>query len=246
MCAHCGSVSVCWASDCLFCVRLVRACGLQVLLRWLNWHLEQAGRPERVRNFGKDVSDSVAYTILLSRIAPKEAGATLAPLAVQDPVARAQSVVVTAKKIGEVSFAITALDIVGGNEKLNLAFVAALFNAAPGLDLISAETAERLRLLASQRQEQAMEEDAAISAEESREERAFRMWINSLGLAKFVTNLFHDCKDAMAILQVRAAACSWARGLEHGACLCSSEWDGCCQRDADSLQGRQLARACSP
>jgi plastin-1 len=37
---------------------------------------------------------------------------------------------------------------------------------------------------------------------DSREERAFRMWINSLGIEKYVNNLFDDVRDGMVILQV--------------------------------------------
>jgi hypothetical protein len=125
-----------------------------VLLRWLNWHLEQAGRTERVRNFGKDLSDSLAYTVVLARIAPASVGASLAPLSDPDLLSRAQSVVMTAAALGDVSFSISALDICKGNEKLNLAFVAALFNAAPGLELVSTEEGARLAALASARHEQ--------------------------------------------------------------------------------------------
>ncbi|KAG8457018.1 hypothetical protein KFE25_014443 [Diacronema lutheri] len=209
-------------------------CAEHVLLRWLNWHLDEAGRAERVRNFGKDIADSVAYTVLLHRICPESVGASLAPLDEPDAYARAEAVVETAARLGDVSFAISARDITAGNEKLNLAFVAALFNAAPGLALISADEAAKLAAL------RAAEEDAAAAAaiaaslvatsatleraaqpvsglggvlharaaaererllEESREERAFRMWLNSLGIDRFVGYLFDDCRDGAVLLQ---------------------------------------------
>ena len=36
----------------------------ELLLRWLNFHLERAGRTERVENWGADLTDGVAYAVL--------------------------------------------------------------------------------------------------------------------------------------------------------------------------------------
>jgi plastin-1 len=199
-----------------------------LLLRWLNWHLEQAGRAERVRNFGRDLADSVAYAVVLARIAPPSAGGgSLAPLALPDLRARAEAVVAITARLGErVQFAISAADICAGNEKLGLGFVAALFNAAPALeDQGSAEARGRLAALAAAAEAAAAAAAAAapiVSAaereralDESREERAFRMWMNSLGLDKFVRSLFDDCRDGLALLQtmdtLRPGAVDWQR-----------------------------------
>jgi len=44
-----------------------------------------------------------------------------------------------------------------------------------------------------------MDDDAG----DSREERAFRMWINTLGLGDlYINNLFEDCKDGLTLLKV--------------------------------------------
>ena len=40
----------------------------QLLLRWINFHLKNAGETRRVRNFGDDLKDSHCYTILLNQI----------------------------------------------------------------------------------------------------------------------------------------------------------------------------------
>ena len=63
-------------------------------------------------------------------------------------------------------FTIKPADIVAGNDKLNLGFVAALFNACPGL-----EPPEEMPVFEDM-------DDAGLS----REERALRMWVNSLGM----------------------------------------------------------------
>ena len=75
-----------------------------------------------------------------------------------------------------------AKDIVKGNEKVNIVFVAELFNTKHGLD----------------------DTDAIIDDDEgSREERAFRQWINSLGIEDiFVDNLYHDLKDGIILCKV--------------------------------------------
>jgi len=44
-----------------------------------------------------------------------------------------------------------------------------------------------------------MDDDAG----DSREERAFRMWINTLGIGElYINNLFEDCKDGLTLLKV--------------------------------------------
>jgi len=54
----------------------------EILLRWFNYHLEQAGHPRRVHNFSGDIKDSECYTVLLNQIAPPEAGVDMSPLSV--------------------------------------------------------------------------------------------------------------------------------------------------------------------
>ena len=48
-----------------------------VLLRWVNYHLEQAGTDRRCKNFTSDILDSKIYTYLLYQIAPKAAGVNM-------------------------------------------------------------------------------------------------------------------------------------------------------------------------
>jgi plastin-1 len=159
----------------------------QLLLRWFNYHLKNAGSNKRVKNFGGDIKDSEAYTVLLAQIAPGKCDK--AALGMSDLSAKAGKVISNAKNL-EVKTFIKARDIVAGNPRLNLAFTAAIFNQCPGLDPVSKEEMDKAGL---------MEDDFG----DSREERAFRMWINSLGLeGVYVNNLYEDCQDGLVLLKV--------------------------------------------
>jgi plastin-3 len=104
-----------------------------ILLRWVNHQLEQAGAPKRINNFTSDISDSEAYTHLLYQIAPLELGVTKEALMESDHLSSAEIMLQQADKLGCRSF-ISPKDVVEGIYKLNLAFVANLFNNHPGLD----------------------------------------------------------------------------------------------------------------
>eukprot|EP01006_Ploeotia_vitrea_P043470 TRINITY_DN66736_c4_g3_i1.p1 TRINITY_DN66736_c4_g3~~TRINITY_DN66736_c4_g3_i1.p1 ORF type:complete len:621 (+),score=415.86 TRINITY_DN66736_c4_g3_i1:149-2011(+) len=159
----------------------------QLLLRWFNYHLAAANHPRRVNNFGGDVADSECYTVLLNQIAP--ATCDRSALDHNDLLKRAEQVLANAAKLGVSSF-IKPSDIQKGNRRLNLAFTAAIFNQCPGLDPLNEEEMEKVGL---------DDEDS----EGTREERAFRMWMNSLGVADlYINNLFEDCKDGLALLKV--------------------------------------------
>jgi plastin-1 len=159
----------------------------QLLLRWFNYHLKKAGHPKRVKNFSGDVKDSEAYTVLLHQIAPGTCDKSA--LGVADPEGRAQKVLGNAAKLNVKSF-LKAKDIASGNPRLNLAFTAAIFNQCPGLDPLTQEELDKAGLL---------EDDVG----DSREERAFRMWINSLGIdGLHINSLFEDVKDGLCLLKV--------------------------------------------
>lgn len=76
--------------------------------------------------------------------------------------------------------------MVAGNPKLNLAFVATLFNTWPGLEPL--EETERPEI-----------ED--FDAEGEREARVFTLWLNSLEVDPAVYNLFENLRDGVVILQ---------------------------------------------
>lgn len=161
-----------------------------ILKRWVNHHMERKKYPGRINNFGPDLKDGKVYTVLLSAIG-KEHGCTLEPLEWEDDRKRANKVLSNALKLGTKPF-LTAADIIKGNDKFNLAFVAQLFNTNPGLDPVDGVSQ---RLLA-----ELMDED---NTGDSREAKAFKMWMNSLGIEDFhVHYLSEDCHDGCALLKV--------------------------------------------
>jgi plastin-3 len=50
----------------------------QILIRWVNYHLQRSQCGRVVTNFSSDIKDSIAYIHLLNQIAPPEAGVTTA------------------------------------------------------------------------------------------------------------------------------------------------------------------------
>jgi len=166
----------------------------QILLRWVNYHLKNAGREDKcIKNFSGDIKDSEAYTILLNQLAPDRCDQNA--LREKNHEKRAGMVLDNAKKIEKdgqrIEWAnhMKPSDITSGNSKLNLAFVANLFNVIPGLEKLSEEEAA----------------DLDFSTEGSREARAFAMWLNSLGIDPYVNDLFSDLRDGLVLLRAEDA-----------------------------------------
>lgn len=159
----------------------------EILLRWFNYHLKNAGTDKRVRNFSGDIKDSEGYTILLNQLDKK---CDKAALSESDLTQRAEMVLQNADKLDPPCRKfVTAKDIVRGNPKLNLAFVANLFNNHPGLEPLTEEELAGL-------------EEWLFASEGTREARAFCLWINSLGIEPFVNNLFEDLRNGLVLLRV--------------------------------------------
>lgn len=155
----------------------------QILLRWFNYHLKNAQWPRRVTNFSTDVKDGENYTVLLNQLAPELCSRQ--PLQTRDLLERAEEVLTNAEKLNCRKF-LTPTSLVAGNPKLNLAFVANLFNTIPGLDPITEE--EKLEV-----------ED--FDAEGEREARVFTLWLNSLDVQPAVNSLFDDLRDGAVLMQ---------------------------------------------
>ncbi|KAJ1326352.1 plastin-1 [Microdochium nivale] len=156
----------------------------QILLRWFNYHLKAAGWNRKVNNFSSDVKDGENYTVLLAQIG-SEYGCTRAPLQTSDLLQRAEQVLDNSEKLGCRKF-LTPTSLVAGNPKLNLAFVANLFNTHPCLDPITEEEKQEV-------------ED--FDAEGEREARVFTLWLNSLDVQPAVVSFFDDLCDGTVLLQ---------------------------------------------
>ncbi|KAI4166712.1 MAG: hypothetical protein LQ343_007818 [Gyalolechia ehrenbergii] len=155
----------------------------QILLRWFNYHLKNAKWDKRVTNFSSDVKEGDNYTVLLNQLAPDLCSRS--PLQNRDLLQRAEQVLQNADKLSCRKF-LSPQSLVAGNPKLNLAFVANLFNTHPGLDPITDE-------------EKAQVED--FDAEGEREARVFTLWLNSLDVQPAVNSLFDDLTDGTILLQ---------------------------------------------
>ena len=164
----------------------------QLLLRWFNYHLKAANYEKKITNFSGDVKDSEKYTVLLHQLNKNLCDKSA--LNEPDKKKRAKKVIDNSKKLGAESY-ITPDDIVAGNNKLNTLFVASIFNAYPGLDPPTEEEKYDAAKL--------LDDDV----EGAREERAFRMWINSLGLTDesgdiiHINNLYEESRDGILLLR---------------------------------------------
>lgn len=160
----------------------------EILVRWVNHHLKNAGSDRQITKIGKQMSDSVVYATVLNQLDP----GCVDPKAVEaedDKKKRAKMILDAATKFG-ISPLIGASDIVSGNNKLNTVFTAEIFNHKHGLEELTQEEYEAAALL-----------DDDI--EGSREERAYRMWVNSLGIDDvYVNNLYEEAKDGLILLKV--------------------------------------------
>ncbi|XP_062849014.1 plastin-1 isoform X1 [Trichomycterus rosablanca] len=161
----------------------------ELLLRWVNFHLTNACA-EKIKNFGDDIKDSRVYFNLLNQIAPKgdKEGEIRIPIDMSgmneaDEVARAELMLRQAALLDCRQF-VSPRDVVSGNNNLNLAFVANLFNMYPALSKPTDNDIDITQL------------------EESREDKTFRNWMNSLGVSPYVNRLYSDLADGLVILQL--------------------------------------------
>ncbi|XP_010769725.1 plastin-2 [Notothenia coriiceps] len=162
----------------------------ELLLRWANFHLEEAGC-SKINNFSSDIKDSKAYYNILNQVAPKGDEEGIPPIAIdvsglreKDDVQRAEMMLQQADRLGCRQF-VMPTDVVRGNPKLNLAFVANLFNKYPAL-----------------KKPENVDIDWSSIEGETREERTFRNWMNSLGVNPRVNHLYVDIDDALVIFQL--------------------------------------------
>ncbi|XP_056151826.1 plastin-1 [Lampris incognitus] len=162
----------------------------ELLLRWVNSHLHNAGT-QPIRNFSEDIKDSQAYFYLLDQISPKGEGEDersinidMSSLNEPDLEHRAELMLCQAARLDCRQF-VSPHDVTSGNSKLNMAFVANLFNMYPALHTSQINGTETV-----------------LIEGESREEKTFRNWMNSLGVSPYVNHLYCDLCDALVIFQL--------------------------------------------
>ncbi|KAG7541357.1 Calponin homology domain [Arabidopsis thaliana x Arabidopsis arenosa] len=156
----------------------------KVLLKWMNFHLKKGGYKKTVSNFSADLKDAQAYAFLLNVLAPEHCDP--ATLDAKDPLERAELVLSHAERMNCKRY-LTAEEIVEGSPTLNLAFVAQIFHERNGLNTDGKYSFAEM-----------MTEDVQTC----REERCYRLWINSLGIGSYVNNVFEDVRNGWILLEV--------------------------------------------
>ncbi|KAG7015552.1 Fimbrin-5 [Cucurbita argyrosperma subsp. argyrosperma] len=156
----------------------------KILLKWMNFHLQKAGYKKPVSNFSSDLKDGEAYAYLLNVLAPEHCSPST--LATKDPNERAKLVLDHAERMDCKRY-LTPKDIVEGSSNLNLAFVAQIFHQRSGFAVDGKQVSYA----------EMMTDDVLTS----REERCFRLWINSLGIVSYVNNVFEDVRNGWILLE---------------------------------------------
>ncbi|KAG7238030.1 hypothetical protein INR49_031384 [Caranx melampygus] len=164
------------------------------LVLGLFWQIIKAGLfadIEISKNEGQHTHDSRAYFYLLDQIASQDSNKHKMDIQIDmrgldepDLLQRAELMLRQAARLDCRQF-VSPRDVTTGNSKLNLAFVANLFNMYPTM-----------------RKVQTVNVDIAQIEAETREEKTFRNWINSLGVSPYVNHLFWDLCDGLIILQL--------------------------------------------
>ncbi|XP_068558473.1 plastin-1-like [Cebidichthys violaceus] len=164
-----------------------------LLLRWVNHHLRNAGT-NTIGNFSDDIKDSRAYFHLLDQIALQEeqdykrsVKIDMSAINERDLDRRAEMMLRQAARLECRQF-VSPHDVTSGNSKLNLAFVANLYNMYPGVQKAQINGGNGI--------------GTAHIEPESNEEKTFRNWMNSLGVSPHVNHLFCDLCDGLIIMQL--------------------------------------------
>ncbi|CAH8525257.1 unnamed protein product [Dicrocoelium dendriticum] len=171
----------------------------EILLRWVNYHLERAGVDRRMKNYNRDLKDSVIYTYLINQIAPFEKrGKLKSPAEILNSSSdkeRAVQVLNNAELLNARTF-LSPEDIYMASEhtdRLHLGFLATLFNMYPGMDPQGTWTIEG----------------------ETLEERTYKNWMNSLGVRPFVSFIDMDLSNGLVLLQlidiIRPGTVDWSK-----------------------------------
>ncbi|KAM8915694.1 plastin-1 [Spinachia spinachia] len=164
----------------------------ELLLRWVNRHLRNAGT-DTISNFSEDIKDSRAYFHLMEQIALQEeqeyklrVKIDMSGLSVRDLDQRAELMLQQAARLDCRQF-VSPHDVTSGNSKLNMAFVANLYNMHHGV----------------QKEINGGNSIGTIHIEpETNEEKTFKNWMNSLGVSPHVNHLYWDLCDGLIIMQL--------------------------------------------
>ncbi|KAJ3448392.1 fimbrin-2 [Anaeramoeba flamelloides] len=159
-----------------------------LLLRWVNSLIANSGYQKEKKNltcqnFDKDLKDGLILGIILNQIDNQKCPLD-SILESQEIETRADYLVSNAKNLG-INYFICSESLIKSDPKLNLAFLSYLFDKKNGITT-----------------QKKIYNDSKIPDFGTREERSFRLWINSLGVKPKVYNLYEDLKDGNILAQV--------------------------------------------
>jgi len=118
----------------------------EILIRWVNYHLEKAGYDRKISNFSEDIQDSMVYAHLFHQLVPIEFHYLVSKVQEEPNLfARAEYITLACEKIGVKCF-LTPSDIALGHPKLNLALVASLFNSEAAIENLRREREDKHRV----------------------------------------------------------------------------------------------------
>lgn len=198
----------------------------ELLMRWINYQLILAKTPEKstVTNFTTDLRDLVAFAHIVDRIAEekdmdlKESKHQLAKEAKgQDTTQFAKRLLEVAEQLGVPPY-MDNVQLSANSERMNLLFAAFMIQCEDGIkkdappsqsDSTAAKLGEVVRRMSSSSADGPRATSGSVSSDmhdvtgDLREEKAFRMWINSAGVpGVYVNNLATGCRDGLVLLRM--------------------------------------------
>ena len=177
---------------------LIKLSPENILLKWFNYHLKASGYEKKIENFSKenknaysfseDIKRCEKYIILLNQLYDNN---FIDKNILNDSDNKKRAEILIWKTNNKY---ITPDNIISGNVKINILFIASIFNSKTGLE--------------PPNEKQKKEINNILSDENVTEENAYRAWINSLGLKKEngeeiqINNLYEESKDGLIFVRV--------------------------------------------
>ncbi|KAL0210591.1 hypothetical protein RCL1_005091 [Eukaryota sp. TZLM3-RCL] len=165
----------------------------QILLRWVNYHLKNAGQAS-ITNFGESLVDGTVLAHLLAQITKRtvrvDANSILDLPQGRPRIARILEVIKNDLRAKPVA---TLRSVLSANEKMNLVLLAELFQNSPALyPSDEDELADLMAQIAK----------FSVSNALTAEERQFVNWINNLAEDIHIDDIFTDLKDGQVLAKV--------------------------------------------
>ncbi|KAJ3438102.1 fimbrin-1 [Anaeramoeba flamelloides] len=170
-----------------------------LLLKWVNYHLQRntkRGKKLTCGNFGQDLKGGLIIITLLNQLSPEKC--PIEPFFEFQNIDSKLNYLLKMASNLDVHYFLNIQALLNGEKKLNLAFLAYLFNTRSGIEMKTQSNNSS----GNQKRKLKNVTNLPFSNYGTREERSFRLWINSLGVKPKVNNLYEDLKDGSILLQV--------------------------------------------